>query len=74
RVHRLHPHLSRSRRCAVARHVGDGGTGAAVFTLNGILYGLSTSSLGFATGSNGQVLQIGDTGSPVFAVLDGGEY
>ena len=54
--------------------VGDGGTGTAVFTLNGILYGLSTSSLGFATGSNGQVLQIGDTGSPVFAVLDGGEY
>ncbi len=54
--------------------VVDGGTGATVFTLNGILYGLTTSSLGFATGSNGQVLQIGDTGSPVFAVLDGGEY
>jgi hypothetical protein len=54
--------------------VEDGGTGLSVFTLNGILYGLTTTTLGFATGTNGQVLQINDTGSPVFAVLDGGEY
>ena len=54
--------------------VEDGGTGATILTVNGILYGLTTTSIGFATGTNGQVLQINDTGSPVFAVLDGGEY
>lgn len=54
--------------------VEDGGSGVTTFTLNGILYGLTTSSLGFLTGSAGQVLFISDTGSPTIGAIDAGEY
>lgn len=52
----------------------SGGTGLSAFTLNGVLYGSSTTTLAFATGSNGQVLQLNASGVPVFAGLDGGTF
>lgn len=54
--------------------VADGGTGVSAFTANGVFYGATTSSLGFATGSPGGVLQISAGGAPTFAGLDGGTF
>lgn len=54
--------------------VGDGGTGRGTLTTNAVLYGQGTSAVGLATGTFGQVLQINDTGVPVFAGIDGGTY
>ena len=53
--------------------VGSGGTGANSFTANGVFYGGTSSSLSFATGTEGQVLQIA-SGVPAFAMLDGGSF
>lgn len=53
--------------------VADGGTGLSSFTLNGIFYGSGTSTLGFLTGTDGQVLQ-SVSGGPQFATLDGGTF
>ena len=52
---------------------GSGGTGLSAFTANGVFYGGTTSTLSFATGSEGQVLQIA-SGVPAFAMLDGGSF
>lgn len=54
--------------------VSDGGTGRGVLTTNAILYGQGTSQVGLATGSAGQVLQLDNSGVPVFGGLDGGSY
>ncbi len=54
--------------------VADGGTGATTFTTNGVLYGQGTSAVAVATGSSGQVLQLNNSGVPVFAGIDGGTY
>ncbi len=54
--------------------VADGGTGVSSFTANSVLYGATTTSLGFATGTAGQVLQLNAGGVPVFGMLDGGTY
>ena len=53
--------------------VGSGGTGVNSLTPNGVLFGATSSSLGFATGTEGQVLQIA-SGVPAFAMLDGGSF
>lgn len=53
--------------------VGSGGTGKASFTANGVFFANTTSSLSFATGTEGQVLQIA-SGVPAFAMLDGGSF
>lgn len=54
--------------------VADGGTGVTTFTTNGVLYGQGTSAVAVATGSSGQVLQLNNSGVPVFAGIDGGTY
>jgi hypothetical protein len=55
--------------------VADGGTGAATFTSNGVLFGNTTSALQVtAAGTSGQVLQAGAEGVPVFGHIDGGTY
>ncbi len=55
--------------------VADGGTGVSVFANNGIIYGQNTSALAVtAAGTEGQVLQAGAGGVPVFASLDGGTF
>jgi hypothetical protein len=55
--------------------VADGGTGAATFTLNGVLYGNGASALQVTgAGTSGQVLQANGSGVPVFANIDGGSY
>jgi hypothetical protein len=51
-----------------------GGTGLTSFTENGVMFGANTSSLSFATGTDGQVLQISANGTPSFDVLDGGTF
>ena len=51
-----------------------GGTGLTSFTENGVMFGANTSSLSFATGTDGQVLQINANGTPSFDVLDGGTF
>jgi len=53
--------------------VSSGGTGVSSFTANGVFYGGTSSSLSFATGTEGQVLQIA-SGVPTFAMLDGGSF
>jgi hypothetical protein len=55
--------------------VADGGTGASSFTDNGIIYGNGASALSVtAAGTEGQVLQAGSGGVPLFASLDGGTF
>jgi len=55
--------------------VPDGGTGAAGFANNGVLYGQNTSALAVAAaGVTGTVLQINGSGVPAFATLDGGVF
>jgi len=51
-----------------------GGTGLTNFTTNGVLFASNTSTLTFATGSSGKVMQIGDDGVPDFDDVDGGSY
>jgi len=53
--------------------VGSGGTGRSSFTANGVFFANTSSSLSFATGTEGQVLQIA-SGVPAFAMLDGGSF
>lgn len=54
--------------------VADGGTGLSALTLNGVMFGSSTSAIGFATGTTGQVLTINSSGVPTFSMLDGGSF
>lgn len=51
----------------------SGGTGLSSFTANGVWYADTTSTIAFATGAEGQVLQIA-SGVPAFAMLDGGSF
>ena len=51
-----------------------GGTGLSSFVTNGILLGANSSTLGFVTGTSGQVLQVGGDGVPTFDKLDGGTF
>jgi len=51
-----------------------GGTGLTSFTENGVMFGANTSSLAFASGSSGDVLQVSANGTPVFDTLDGGTF
>lgn len=53
--------------------VGSGGTGKSSLTANGVFYADTSSSFEFATGTEGQVLQI-TAGIPGFAMLDGGSF
>jgi len=53
--------------------VGSGGLGVNTLTANAVLFGATSSSVGFATGTEGQVLQIA-SGVPAFAMLDGGSF
>ena len=54
--------------------VGSGGTGQQSFTLNGVIYGNSTSGLLVsAAGANGDVLQV-ISNVPAFGTLDGGTF
>lgn len=54
--------------------VGSGGTGATSFTLNGVLYGNSTSAVqATSAGANGDVLQVVNN-VPSFGTLDGGTF
>lgn len=51
-----------------------GGTGLSSFTTNGVLFGANSSSLAFASGTSGELLQIDGSGTPVFDKLDGGTF
>jgi hypothetical protein len=53
--------------------VGSGGTGLTSFTANGVFFADTSSSLSFATGTEGEVLQI-TSGVPTFGMLDGGSF
>jgi len=53
--------------------VGSGGTGKSSLTANGVMFANTTTSFDFATGTNGQVLQI-SAGVPTFAMLNGGSF
>ena len=53
--------------------VGSGGTGLTSFTANGVFFADTSSSLSFATGTEGEVLQI-SSGVPAFGMLDGGSF
>ncbi len=56
--------------------VEQGGTGASSLTKDGVLFGANTTTMGFATGANGNILQIAANGTPTFGVniLDGGDF
>ena len=56
--------------------VSEGGTGVSSLTKDGVLFGANTSTMGFTTGSNGDILQIAANGTPSFGVniLDGGDF
>lgn len=56
-----------------AIQVGSGGTGHQSLTNNAVLFGQGTANVGFATGANGQVLQIVND-VPTFGSLDGGSF
>lgn len=51
-----------------------GGTGLSSFTENGVMIASNTSTLGFATGTSGEVLQVRSDGVPTFDDLDGGNF
>jgi len=53
--------------------VGSGGTGLSSLTANGVFYAGTTGSVSFATGTEGEVLQIA-SGVPAFGMLDGGSF
>ena len=61
---------------ASAITVANGGTGAATFTANGVLFGNGTSAFGVtAVGTAGQALLSGGSGvAPSFGNIDGGTY
>ena len=61
---------------ASAITVANGGTGAATFTANGVMFGSGTSALGVtAAGTAGQALLSGGSGAaPSFGNIDGGTY
>lgn len=52
---------------------GSGGTGLASFVANGVFFANTTSNISFATGTEGQILQI-LSGVPAFAMVDGGSF
>jgi len=56
--------------------VANGGTGAATFTANGVMFGNGASALGVtAVGTADQVLKSGGSGvAPSFGNIDGGTY
>lgn len=56
--------------------VEQGGTGVSSLTKDGVLFGANTTTMGFATGANGNILQIAANGTPTFGVniLDGGDF
>lgn len=54
--------------------VADGGTGVSAFPVNSVLFGATSTSLGFANGTLGQVMQINGSGVPFFGHLDGGNF
>lgn len=56
-----------------AIQVGSGGTGHQSLTNNAVLFGQGAANVGFATGANGQVLQIVND-VPTFGSLDGGSF
>jgi hypothetical protein len=51
-----------------------GGTGHTSLTQNGVMYAANSSAFAFATGTNGKIMQIGDTGVPIFDDIDGGSF
>jgi len=59
---------------ATALAVDSGGTGRSTLTANAVLFGAGTDAVALATGSSGQVLQIGTDGGVKFDVIDGGTY
>jgi hypothetical protein len=61
---------------ASAITVANGGTGAATFTANGVLFGNGTSAFGVTSvGTAGQALLSGGSGvAPSFGNIDGGTY
>ena len=52
---------------------GSGGLGVSSFTSNAVIYSANTSAVAFATGSEGDVLQL-TLGVPTFGKLDGGTF
>lgn len=52
---------------------GSGGTGLSTFVANGVFFANTSTSMAFATGTEGQILQI-SSGVPAFAMLDGGSF
>lgn len=59
---------------STALGVSSGGTGLNSFTASGVFYGANSSSIGFLTGTEGQVLQVNSSGAPTFGGLDGGTF
>lgn len=51
-----------------------GGTGLTSFTQDGVLFGKTSSTLSFVTGSSGEILQLAANGTPVFDNMDGGTF
>jgi hypothetical protein len=51
-----------------------GGTGLNSITAKGVLVGANSSSLGYITGSDGDILQLNGNSAPTFGKLDGGTY
>lgn len=56
--------------------VAQGGTGLSSMTKDGVMFGANTSTIGFVSGANGNILQIAANGTPSFGIniLDGGDY
>jgi hypothetical protein len=55
--------------------VAYGGTGQTSFTTNGVLFGNGSGALNVTSaGTEGQVLQASSSGTPQFAMLDGGTF
>lgn len=54
--------------------VNSGGTGRKTLTANAVLYGDGTNDVALASGSSGQILQIGTDGMVKFSSIDGGTY
>ena len=52
---------------------GSGGLGVSTYTSNAVIYSANTSAVAFATGSEGDVLQL-TLGVPTFGKLDGGTF
>ena len=56
-------------------NVAYGGTGMISFTTNGVLYGNASGAIKVtAPGTDGQVLLANPSGTPIFAMLDGGVF